>query len=81
MVDRIIQNQTNRDLMKMPIDPIMKEAIFEAVEHAGQSKELSQKIIAWVNALISGNEDISNDEDAMRRLELLYNEVELTKGD
>jgi hypothetical protein len=65
----------------MPVDPFMKEAIFKAVDSANQSKELSQKIIAWLNALLSGNEDISNDEDALRHLELLYNEVELTEGD
>lgn len=65
----------------MPIDLIMKEAIVEAVESGDQSKELSQKIVAWLNALISGNEDISNDEDALRHLELLYNEVKVTEGE
>ncbi len=61
----------------MPIDSIMKEAIIDAVQDVGQNKGLSNKIIAWINSLLSGNEDIASDEDALRHLELIYNEVEL----
>lgn len=61
----------------MPIDPKMKEAINVAIQNAGQKEELSNRIVAWINSLIAGNVDITNDEDALRHLELIYKEVEL----
>lgn len=59
----------------MSIYQIMKDAISETVKDENQSKQLSHKIIAWLNALISGNEDIGDKDASLRHLELIYDEV------
>ena len=64
----------------MSIDPKIAEAIEEAVAETKQSKALSQKIIAWTEAVMSGNESAQDAQSAQRRLDLLYDAVQ-TSGD
>ena len=53
----------------MEIDPRIREAIEVAVEEGGQDASLSRKLVAWFEALSSGNERI---DDAERYVKLLY---------
>jgi len=61
----------------MAIDSKLEQSIKEAVEAAGQGPSLAQKIIAWSDAVISGNEDIQDVQSANRRLELLYDATQI----
>jgi hypothetical protein len=61
----------------MMVDPKIKEAIEEAVEEAGQSPALTRRLIAWLEAVTSGNEDINDSAAADRHLEMLYGETSL----
>ncbi len=56
----------------MTLDPKIAEAIGLAVIDAKQDKVLGDKIIAWMNALTSGNEGINDEQSAKRHLELLF---------
>ena len=56
----------------MTIDARITQAIQEAVEEAGQPKKLASRVIAWFEAVTSGNEDIGDDEAAARHLEVLF---------
>ena len=60
------------------MDPKIAEAIEKVVLDAGQREPLARRLIAWFNALASGDEDINDRQSAERRLELLYGEVQLT---
>ena len=60
----------------MSIDPKIAEAIEEAVAQTNQSKALSQKIIAWTEAIMSGNESVQDAQSAQRRLDPLYETVQ-----
>lgn len=59
----------------MSIDPKIVEAIEEAVKEAEQPESLSRKLIAWMNAVVSGNEDMNDIQTAQRHLNLLYEET------
>ena len=59
----------------MAVDPKIKEAIKEAVEENGQSKALAHRLVAWFDAIASGNEDTNDTQSANRHLELLYEET------
>ena len=54
------------------MDPKIEEAIKEAVEENGQSEALARRLVAWFDAIASGNEDINDRQSANRHLELLY---------
>ena len=56
----------------MPIDPRMRDAILEAVRAAGQPRGLADKLIAWFEALSSGNETLENRDSVTRHVQLLY---------
>ena len=56
----------------MTVDPKIIEAIEEAVKEKWQSKALARRLVAWFEAIASGNEDIYDKESANRHLELLY---------
>ena len=60
------------------MDPKIAEAIEQVVHDAGQNEPLARRLIAWFNAVASGNEDINDRQSAERHLELLYGEVQLT---
>jgi len=56
----------------MTLDPRITQAINEAVEEAGQPETLARRLIAWFEAVTSGNEDINDDATAARHLEVLF---------
>ena len=56
----------------MTLDTRITQAINEAVEEAGQSEMLSRRLIAWFEAVTSGIEDINDQAEAGRHLEVLY---------
>ena len=55
----------------MVLDRRITQAINEAVEEASQPETLARRLIAWFEAVTSGNEDI-NDQAAARHLEVLF---------
>lgn len=59
----------------MALDPKLIEAIESAVTEAGQSHALSRRLIAWMDAATSGNEDVNDVDASARHLELLYSET------
>lgn len=59
----------------MPVDARIAQAIAEAVEGAGQGKELAQRLTAWFEAITTGIEDIGDEATADRHLEVLYEET------
>lgn len=56
----------------MSLDVRIKEAISEAVYELRQDEGLSNKMIAWIEALVSGNESLEDRDSVYRHLELLY---------
>ena len=54
------------------IDKHIKQAIEEAVEDENQPHTLASRLIAWLEALTSGNEDINDRPATTRRLEVLF---------
>lgn len=56
----------------MTLDPRITRAINEAVQEAGQPDTLARRLIAWFEAVTSGNEDINDDATAARHLEVLF---------
>ena len=61
----------------MILDPKICQAIKEAAQRAGQTDQLAEKIIAWMNAIVAGNEKLTDTEMVQRHLELLYDETEV----
>ncbi len=59
----------------MPIDPQIESAIRTSVKGNKQTDSLADKLIAWVKAINSENEDINDLEAASRHLELIYEET------
>lgn len=57
------------------LDPKIRQAIESATRSARQSTGLAQRLIAWFEAVTSGNEDITDRDAAERRLEVLYAET------
>jgi len=62
------------------IDPRIRNAIHDAARERGQSSELANKLVSWFNAVASGSEEIHDADAAERRLELIYEEVRLTRS-
>lgn len=62
----------------MTVDPKIEEVIRHVVMRNEQSEGLSRRIIAWFNAVASGNEDINDLQSANRHLEEIYKEVILS---
>lgn len=61
----------------MSLDPKIKDAIAQAVESSGQSPALAQRIAAWVEGIIVGDDDLNDPASAELHLDLLYDEVRL----
>lgn len=61
----------------MALDNRIEEAIKAAVREAGQSDALARRLIAWMTALVTENEDINNSDAAERHLELLFDETKI----
>lgn len=56
----------------MALDARITQAIEEAVAEAGQSESLARRLIAWFEAITSGNEDINDTSQAARHLDVLF---------
>lgn len=56
----------------MSVDRRITEAIEEAVADAGQPESLARRLIAWFEAVATGNEDINDNAATGRHLEVLY---------
>lgn len=56
----------------MKTDPQIQEAVEAAVRQAGQPGSLATLIVAWFDAVASGNEDMGSSDEDHRRLDLLY---------
>lgn len=56
----------------MTIDARIEQAIQEAVKEADQPLALALRLIAWFEAVTSGNEDINDGSAAARHLEVLF---------
>lgn len=65
----------------MPVDPLIEKAIRDSVKNAHQSDSLAEKLIAWINAINSGNEDVNDRAAAFRHLELIYEVTNLDVKD
>ena len=61
----------------MSLDPKIKEAIQIAVSEAGQNDTLARYLNAWMNAIVSGNEDVNDKQSAGRHLKLLFDATEV----
>ncbi|MFG1878144.1 CxC ATPase DNA modification system associated small protein [Sphaerisporangium sp. NPDC049003] len=61
----------------MSLDRRIKEAIREAVEEEHQPESVSALLISWMEEVASGREDIQDDNQAVGRLELIYDQVSL----
>ena len=64
----------------MSLDPKISQAIKEAVDEVGQSAALARRLIAWMDAVTSGNEDLADQAAAARHLEVLYAETSVNSG-
>ena len=62
----------------MSLDPKITEAIEEAVKDAEQSPALARRLIAWMEAATSGNEDLNDPAATARHLIVLYDAVALS---
>lgn len=56
----------------MSTDAKIQKAIREAVADFGQNDGLADKLIAWFEAVVNGNENLANKDSVSRRLDLLY---------
>lgn len=61
------------------LDKDIREAIERAVEEEGQTVELANKIIKWIENLASGNEDMNDSEAYYRRCEICFNTMVITE--
>jgi hypothetical protein len=63
--------------MSINLDPVIEQAIREAVSANHQPEALGDKIVAWFTALSNGKEDIGDREQTLTRLETLRHAVHL----
>ncbi len=61
----------------MAVDPKIRDAIKTVVTESGQSEGLARKLESWFEAIATGTEDINEKKSAHRRLELIYDAVQL----
>jgi hypothetical protein len=64
----------------MSLDPKITKAIKESVAEAGQDPALARRIIAWMQAITSGNDDPNDLSSAERHLEILYDGTNANPG-
>ena len=62
----------------MSLDTKITQAIRDSVSDAGQSSALATRLIAWMEAVTSGNEDPADPAAAARHIEMLYAEVSVS---
>ena len=61
----------------MSLNLKIAEAIWMAVQETGQNESLSRGLIAWFDAVSSGNEKLTDKESTSRRLERIYGDTVL----
>lgn len=59
----------------MSLDPRIKSAVQEAVQELGQPSTVADRLVAWLESIADGNEQLSDRDSVHRRLELLYDSV------
>ena len=59
----------------MALDPKIEGAIQTAVQAAGQAESISKGLVAWFDAVSSGNENLTDKDSTNRRLERLYGDT------
>lgn len=59
----------------MSIDRRVVLAVEQAVQEAGESSALAEKIVAWIESLASGNTRLADRDSTDRHLELLFQQV------
>ncbi|WP_037805927.1 CxC ATPase DNA modification system associated small protein [Streptomyces sp. NRRL F-2580] len=65
----------------MSLDSKVTEGIRDAVAEAGQDPKLAQRLVAWMTAVTSGNEDVNDSDAAERRLDVLYESTTTSRRD
>lgn len=63
----------------MGLDARLTDAVIQAVADAGQSEALARRLVAWLEAITSGNEDLADSAAADRHLEFIYGEVKVAE--
>jgi hypothetical protein len=61
----------------MSIDQRIKDAIGESVAAHNQSENLTNRIIAWLEALAEGNETLEDKEKVKKHCDLIYQETQV----
>lgn len=64
----------------MSLDRKITEAIETAVAEEGQPDVVAKRLIAWLEEINSGNEDLSDGEQAKRHLDVLYDGTVIDSG-
>jgi hypothetical protein len=59
----------------MSLDSRIVEAIYSSASDAGQPESLARRLVAWMEAITSANEDLNDPSSANLHLELLYDET------
>jgi maltose-binding protein MalE len=65
----------------MSLDSKVTEGIRDAVAEAEQDPKLAQRLIAWMTAVTSGNEDVNDSDAAERRLDVLYESTTTSRSE
>lgn len=65
----------------MTLDAKIIEAISATVDEAGQSPALARRLVAWMEGVTSGNEDLNDADATARHLELLYTEAVVSSAE
>ena len=59
----------------MSLDKRVESAIDEAVKEMGETPALAERLKAWLDGLVSGNERLSERDSTERHVELLYRSI------
>jgi hypothetical protein len=65
----------------MAVDKTIRAAVEEVVREKGQSAQLAKKILAWLDVVVAGSEDVHDPEAAQRHLEVLFAATEVSTRD
>lgn len=65
----------------MNVDRAIQEAILQSVQESKQPDVVSDRLIKWLDEVVSGNESIDNEESVYRRLDNLCLAVEAEAED
>ncbi|REJ92481.1 MAG: hypothetical protein DWQ29_04805 [Planctomycetota bacterium] len=60
----------------MHVDSAIKDAIQQAVAHHEQPEAISEKLVKWLDEVVSGNESMDSEESVYKRLDNLVAAIE-----